>query len=136
MRVLTAAIVIGPLMLIGGPPAAAQSRLAPGSSAPVQSAPVAGSSTVDRDTYAHEARDAVQQWRRKLRDFSKQAKAEGEKAGSATENGLNEAWAKADAASRKLQNVGAESWATAKTSYEQASRELAAAWDKMRRSGN
>ena len=136
MRILAAAIVIGPLMLVGGLPAAAQSTLAPGSSAPVQSAAAAGSSAVDRDTYAHEACDAVQEWRRKLRDFSEQAKVEGAKAGSATEKGLNEAWAKADAASRKLQNIGAESWASAKTSYEQASRELAAAWDRIRSRGN
>jgi len=132
MRILTAAVVIGPLMLMGGPSIAAQSRPTPGSSAPAQSAAAAGSSTADRDTYAHEARDAMQHWRRKLRDFGAQAKAEGEKAGSATEKDLNEAWAKANAASRKLQNVGAKSWASAKTSYEQASRELASAWDKDR----
>jgi cell division septum initiation protein DivIVA len=135
MRILTAAVVIGPLMLIGGPPAAAHSTRAPGSSAPTQSAAVAGSSTIDRDSYAHEARDAVRHWQRKLRDFRKQAKADGEKAGSATEKGLHEAWAKADAASRKLQNIGAKNWAKAKTSYEQASRELTAAWDKDRPRG-
>jgi hypothetical protein len=50
----------------------------------------------------------------------------------AAKNDLNKAWTKAKAASSRLQTAGAEGWASAKTSFEEASRELADAWDKIR----
>jgi hypothetical protein len=130
MRMLTASIVIGPLVLIGALPAAGQSTLALGSGAPVQLA-AGGDSTADRDTYTQKARDEMQEWQRKLHDFSEKAEAKGKEAGNAAENDLNKAWAQAEAASRKLQTVGAESWESAKTSFEEASRELADAWHKV-----
>jgi hypothetical protein len=130
MRILPAAIVIGTLMLIGGLPAAGQSTLTLGSGAPVQLA-AGGDSTADRDTYTQKARDEMQEWQRKLHDFSAKAEAKGQEAGNAAENDLNKAWAQAEAASRKLQTVGAESWESAKTSFEEASRELADAWHKI-----
>jgi hypothetical protein len=132
MRILTASIVIGPLVLIGTLPAAAgQSTLALGSGTPVRLA-AGGDSTADRDTYTQRARDEMQEWQRKLHDFSEKAEAKGKEAGNAAENDLNKAWTKAEAASSKLQTVGAESWESAKTSFEEASRELADAWHKIR----
>jgi hypothetical protein len=133
MRMLTASIVIGPLMLIGALPAAAgQSTLALGSGAPVRLAAGSNDTPVDRDTYTQQARDKMQEWQRKLHDFSEKAEAKGKEAGNAAENDLNKAWTKAEAASSKLQTVGAESWESAKTSFEEASRELADAWHKIR----
>ncbi len=41
---------------------------------------------------------------------------QGEEAGNAAEVDLNKAWTKAEAASRKLQTVGADGWESAKTS--------------------
>ena len=73
----------------------------------------------------------MQEWQRKLHDFSEKAAAKGKEAGNAAENDLNKAWTKADAASRKLQTVGAEGWESAKTSFEKASHELADAWHKI-----
>ena len=106
MRIFTASIVIGPLMLIGAlPTAAGYSTLAIGSGAPVRLA-AGGDSTADRDTYTQKARDEMQGWERKLRDFSEKAKAKGKEAGNAAENDRN----KAEAASRKLETVGAEGW--------------------------
>lgn len=78
------------------------------------------------------ARDEMQEWRRKLHDFSAKAEANGKEAGNAAETDLNKAWTKTEAASRKLETVGAEGWDHAKTSFEKASRELADAWDKVR----
>jgi carboxypeptidase C (cathepsin A) len=130
MRMLTVSIVIGPLVLIGALPAAGQSTLTLGSGASVQLA--AGDSTADRDTYTQRARDEMQEWQRKLHDFSKRAVAKGKEAGSAAENDLNKTWTKAEAASRKLQTVGAEGWVSAKTSFEKASHELADAWHRIR----
>ena len=131
MRMLTVSIVIGPLVLIGALPAApGQSTLALGSGAPVLLA--AGNDTpADRDTYTQQARDKMQEWQRKLHDFSEKAEAKGKEAGDAAGNDLNKAWTKAKAASSKLQTVGAESWESAKTSFEEASRELADTWHKI-----
>ena len=118
MRMLTASIVIGPLVLIGALPAVAgQSTLALGSGVPVLLA--AGNDTpADRDAYTQQARDKMQEWQRKLHDFSEKAEAKGKEAGNAAGNNLNKAWTKAEAASSKLQTVGAESWEGAKTSFE------------------
>jgi hypothetical protein len=128
MRILTASIVIGPLLLIGALPAAAGSAFAPGSSASVRLA--AGDDTTDRDTYAHEAQDQMQEWQRKLHEFGEKTETTGKAAGTAAGNDLDTAWTKAEAASRKLQSVGAEGWESAKSSYEEASHELAETWHK------
>ena len=131
MRILSAAMVIGPLVLIGALHAAAgQSTLALGSGAPIQLA-AGGDSTADRDTYTQKARDEMQEWQRKLHDFSEKVVAKGKEAGNATENDLHEAWTKAEAASRQLQTVGAEGWESARTSFEKASHELAETWHKI-----
>ncbi|HXQ52184.1 MAG TPA: hypothetical protein VN802_13905 [Stellaceae bacterium] len=132
MRILAASIVIGPLMLVGALPAGAgPSTLSLGSGAPVRLA-AAGDATSDRDTYMQKARDDMQEWQRKLHDFSANVEAKGKEAGAATEADLNRAWTKAEAASRQLQTVGAEAWDNAKSSYEKATRELADAWNKAR----
>jgi hypothetical protein len=131
MRILSAAMVIGPLVLIGALHAAAgQSTLALGSGAPIQLA-AGGDSTADRDTYTQKARDEMQEWQRKLHDFSEKVVAKGKEAGNATENDLHEAWTKAEAASRQLQTAGAEGWESARTYFEKASHELAETWHKI-----
>jgi hypothetical protein len=129
MRMLTVSIVIGPLVLIGALPAAGQSPLALGSGAPVPLA-AGADSAADRDTYTQMARDKMQEWQRKLHDFSARAAAKGKQLDNAAENDLNKAWTRAKAASSSLQAVGAEGWESAKTSFEEASRELADAWDQ------
>ena len=131
MRMLTVSIVIGPLLLIGALPAAGQATLALGSGAPVQLA-AGADSTADRDTYTQKAREEMQEWQRKLHDFSEKAAAKGKQLDKAAKNDLNKAWTKAKAASSRLQTAGAEGWASAKSSFEEASRELADAWDKIR----
>jgi uncharacterized membrane protein len=131
MRIITTSIVIGSLMLIGALPAAGQSNPAPATSAPVGLA-AGGNTPADRDTYTQQARDEMQKWQRKLHDFSEKAEAKGKEAANAAENDLNAAWTKAEAASRRLQTVGAEGWDRARTSFEQASRDLAAAWGRVR----
>jgi hypothetical protein len=130
MRGFTAAIVIGPLMLSG----ALASAAGQSSSFNTQNQLVASSdSTADRDTYTQRARGEMQEWQRKLHDFSEMAKANGQKAGKAAENGLTAAWAKTEAEARRLQSASADGWESAKSSYEKASHELADAWDKARR---
>ena len=129
MRILTASIVIGLLVPIGAQFASAGQSI--DSHTSIQLA-VGGDSTGDRDTYIQEARDEMQEWQRKLHDFSEKAKAKGQAAGNATEIDLNKAWTRAEAEARKLPTAGAEGWKSAKTSFEKASRELANAWDNIR----
>jgi hypothetical protein len=129
MRILVTSIVIGLLVPMGAQLASADQ--------PIRSRPsiqlaAAGASTGDRNTYVQKTRDEMQEWQRKLHDFSEKAKAKGQAAGSAAKIDLNKAWVRAEAEARKLPTVGAEGWGSAKTSFEQASRELASAWDKIR----
>jgi hypothetical protein len=132
MRISTVSIVIASFMLIGALPAAAgQPELVLGSTAPIRLA-ASSDSTGDRDTYTQKARDEMREWQRKLINFTEKTEAKGKEASSAAENDLHKAWTKADAASRELQTVSAEGWKGAKTSFENAVRELADAWDKVR----
>jgi len=130
MRTLTAAIVVVPLMLMAAVAALGQSAVAPGSDASVRST-ASSNSTVDRDTYTHEAQASMQEWQRKLHEFGEKTEAEGKEAGDAGKENLNQAWTKTRVASRKLQTVGDEGWESAKASYEKASHGLADTWHKI-----
>jgi hypothetical protein len=129
MRILTASIVIGPLMLVGTLPAAAGPAIA--ADAPVRLA-AGDASTADRDTYTQRARNEMQEWQRKLHDFDERAEAKGQKAGDAAEHDLHAAWKRVEAAGHKLQTASAEGWESAKVSFEKASHDLAETWDKVR----
>jgi hypothetical protein len=131
MRIVAASIAIGSLILIGALPAAGQSSPAPAASAPVGLVG-GGNTTADRATYTQKARDDMQEWQRKLHEFSQRAEANGKVAGDAADTDLHQAWTRTEAASRRLQTVGAEGWDRARASFEQASRHLAAAWDRVR----
>lgn len=130
MSILTAAIVAGPLMLIGAVSVAAgHPPLASGSISPVRLVGDDGS-TSDRDAYVRKAQTETQDWQRKLHDLGEKATAKGKEAGEATESDLDAAWAKTEAASRKLQTAGAEGWESAKADFAKASHGLAEAWRK------
>jgi hypothetical protein len=129
MRFLFVSIVIGPLMLFGALPADAGQSIS--SNTPIQLAAV-GDSTADRDTYTQKTRDAMNEWQRKLHDFSEKAKAKGQEEGKVAENELNAAWTKAEAEQHKLETASAEGWESAKTSFEKASCDLKEVWDKIR----
>ena len=125
MKFLAVAIVVGPLMLIGALPARALDT-----DAPVRL--TATDDTTDRDTYAQQARDDMQEWQRKLQAFTKESASGATGAETVAEHDLNVFRIEAEAASRKLQTVSADGWASAKTSYEKASQDLAKAWHKVR----
>jgi hypothetical protein len=128
MRIFTASIIAGSLMLVGGLPAAGQSN------SPAAPVPLAAGNetTTDRDSYTHRATGEMQDWQQKVQDFGEKAKAKGQEAGDATATAVNSAWARTQAAGRKLQEAGADGWEGAKASYEQATHKLADAWDKVR----
>lgn len=131
MRILTAAIIFTPLMLIGALPALAGQpvSLSP-PNAPVRLA-ADTASTTDRDTYMQRAKDELQEWQRKLHDFGEQAKAKGQTTSNSSGDELNEAWSKTEAASHRLQTASADGWESAKISFEKASQNLADAWHKI-----
>ena len=131
MKLLTAAIVIGPLALLGALPAAADpSTRDHRAHATVQLA-VAGDPAGDRDSYSQKARDDMQEWQRKLHDFGDKTEAKGKEVGNAANDDLNRAWSKAKEASDKLQTMSADGWDSAKASFERASHELADSWHKV-----
>jgi hypothetical protein len=130
MRISSALIIIGPVMLIGALPAVGKPALRIGSEAPTRLA-AGDDAAADRNTYVRKAQDEMQEWQRKLHEFGEQAEAKGREADSAAEKGLNDAWIKAKDASGKLQAVGTEGWQSAKASYEKATHDLAEAWRKI-----
>jgi len=131
MKLLTASIVLGPLMLFGALPAAADHSTLDRRAGVAAQLAVAGDPAGDRDGYTQKARDDMQEWQRKLHDFGDQAEAKGKAAGNAANDDLNQAWTKAKAASDKLQTMSAEGWDSAKASFEKASHELADSWHKV-----
>ena len=133
MRILTAAIVIGPLMLIGALSALADPSISSGT--PLRLAAggdtTSDDTTSDRQTYTQKAREDMQEWQRKLHDLGASAEAKGQEGGTAAERDLNEAWTRTEAASRQLQTVGDEGWESAKATYAKASHDLAEAWHRV-----
>jgi hypothetical protein len=131
MKLVIAAAVIGPLMLFGALPAAADpSSLDLRAGTAVRLA-ATGDPAIDHDSYTQKARDDMQDWQRKLREVGDRAEAKGKAAGTAADDGLNQAWTKAKTASDRLQTIGSEGWDSAKTSFEQASHDLAESWHKV-----
>lgn len=85
----------------------------------------------DRDGYVHQVQTRMQEWRRKLYGFSEIAEAKREEAGTIADDDLNQAWTKAEAASRKLQSASGDNWDSAKTAFEAAAHDLAVSWQKI-----
>jgi hypothetical protein len=131
VKLLTAAIVIGPLALLGALPAAADPSTRDHRARATAQLAVAGDPAGDRDSYSQKARDDMQEWQRKLHDFGDKTEAKGKQVGNAANDDLNQAWSKAKEASDKLQTMGADGWDSAKASFERASHELADSWHKV-----
>ncbi len=127
MRIVTASIIVVPLLLIGVLPAAAFPPSPVGAAIQVAEG---SAGTSDRDTYAQKARNEMTEWQKKLHDVIDKAKVTGQEIGDATEAGLNAAWAKAQSAAQTLQAATADGWESAKSAYETAARDLSDAWAK------
>ena len=94
-------------------------------------AAAAGTPATGRDAYLRTVQQEMRDWQGKLRDAGETAVAGGRQAGSAAEAGLHDAWTKTEAASHRLQTASTEGWDGAKASYEEAARDLAAAWHRV-----
>lgn len=127
MRILTASLAVGSLMLLGVMHVAAAQPTAPD---PKTQLAADATSPGDRNTYTRTMQDYMQEWQQKVRDFDEVARAKGRQADIATADTLNAAWAKTQVEAGKVSVATTEGWASAKASYEYASRQLANAWDK------
>jgi hypothetical protein len=129
VRLFSASIVVGSLMLIGALPAGADQQ---GSSNAHTQWTAVGGSSADHDTYAQKVRGDMQDWQQRLQAFGEKAKSQGRQADNATANALNAAWSRTQEGAHKLQTATAEGWESAKASYEKASNDLAGAWARIR----
>jgi hypothetical protein len=134
MRILPTSTIVGSFLvigLIGTLPAAGQSIQPPQPAASSRMAAVADWKT-ERDAYVQKARDEVQEWQRKLHDFSEKTRTKTSETSIMAQNDFNAAWKETEDAFHKLETVRAEDWESAKTSYNKASLKLAAIWDKIK----
>jgi hypothetical protein len=134
MRILPASTVVGSFLLIGligTLPAAGQSIQPPQPAASSRMAAATDWKT-ERDTYVQKAREEVQEWQRKLHDFSEKTRTKTSEAGITAQSDFNTAWKETEDAFRKLETVRAEDWESAKMSYNKASLKLAAIWEKIK----
>lgn len=127
MRFLVVSIVAA---LASAVPAAAQSNPGSGSGAVVRLATAHGSAA-DRETYTRKARGDMQDWQRKLHAFGKKIRAKAMQAHNSAGGDLDRAWARAEAASRRLETASSADWNRAKTSFKRASHRLDLAWRKI-----
>jgi hypothetical protein len=128
MKNLIASVMAGSLVLMAALPGAGQA-------ARLVSNVSVHDSTNDRRTYIQGARREVEQWRQKLHDFSDSARAKATEANATALDDLTRAWTRTEAASRRLENAGANDWRSAKISYRTASRKLVLAWHKISPTG-
>jgi hypothetical protein len=124
VRIFIAAIMIGPLMLIGALPASGQSPA-------VRSAVPGNDANADRQSYARRAQDDMLLWRERLEALNSTLSAGRSKGLNSAEKDLDAAWTASEVEARRLQTAGAADWALAKQAYEKASRDLAVAWDRI-----
>jgi hypothetical protein len=120
-------------LLIAASPAVGQTFLPYASGPPLHLA--AGSFDAKKDAYMQKAKTEMLEWQQKLKDFGETADARGQEAATATKNGLQLAWSKTQAESRKLETASAEGWESAKSSYEKASQSLKDSWRKSHPEG-
>jgi hypothetical protein len=125
MKHLAASVMAGSLVLMAALPAAGQSARLVDSNASVRD------SGSERGTYIQRVRSEVKEWRRKLHGFSASARARATEANKVVADNLTTAWTLTEAASRRLQNAGADDWPSAKASYNAASQKLTLAWHKV-----
>lgn len=116
-----AAVVVSMLVALGVPPAAGQAAAPPGMAA----AP-------NRGSYLQRAEAELDGWRMRLDGMEDKAEATGQAAATAAEADLRTAWVRTEAGARNLRTATAAEWDEARSSYEQASRDLQRAWDKSR----
>lgn len=114
------AAVVGLLALGAGPSAVAQPAAA------VALAPA------DRGAYLDRVDAEMGRWRLKMDGMAEKAKAMDQAAATAAEAELADAWRHVEARATTLKTATDAEWSEARSAFEQASQDLARAWDKTR----
>ena len=90
-----------------------------------------GSFSAKKDEYVQRSKAELLEWQEKLKSFGETVDAKGQQATAATKAGLQQAWAKTELESRKLETASADGWESAKSSFERASQNLKDTWHKV-----
>jgi hypothetical protein len=127
MGIPAVSILVGMLMLGATQVAIGQSNPSGGQS----QSTAGGSPAADRDSFTQKVHAKMVEWELKMQRFTEKSVAAGQKATTATANGLTKAWDKTQEAARNVQSATTKTWDKARDGFDKASRELSDAWDKV-----
>ncbi len=135
MKILLAALVVGPFVLAG----TAQAGVTPSNSlrgiaCTIHLADV--ESPADRKTYVLKKEARMEEWRSKINHFAERTQENATAAGDAASHEIQGAWRHVEQASSALDAAGDDGWDKAKAAFEQASRDLEATWARVGPSKN
>jgi hypothetical protein len=130
MKILLAALVVGPIVLAG----AAQAEVTPsnplrGSASTIHLA--AAENPVDRKTYVQTKDAGMAQWRSRIDAFAARTQAKATAADQAVSGEIQGAWSHVERASSALDAAGVDGWDNAKAAYERASQDMEATWARI-----
>ena len=134
MRTVATRRLMGVLVLLGGAAVASAMPNSPARSAPVLVADTNDFATT-RDAYLTKAQDELQSWQQRIDQWTDQAKTKGSAAGNEAQRNLDKAWVDVKANWRKLQAAAPQAWDQARASFEDASKRMKSAWEKIEPQG-
>jgi hypothetical protein len=117
------------LILMTALPAVGQTFFPYASGVPLQLV-AEGSFDAKKDEYVHKSKTEMQEWQEKMKDFGQKADGKGQQAAATSKTALQQAWAKTEVESRKLEAAGADGWENAKNAFEKASQNFKDSWRK------
>ncbi len=130
MKILLAALVVGPFVLAGTAHAGV-TLFSPlrGDASTIHLA--AAENPVDRKAYVQTKDAGMARWRSRIDDFTARTQAKATSTDRAASREIQGAWRHVERASRALDAAGVEGWDNAKAAYEGASRDLEATWARV-----
>jgi hypothetical protein len=130
MKILLAALVVGPFVLAGTAQAGV-TLLNPLRASASTIHLAAAENPADRKTYVQTKDAGMAQWRRRIEDFAARTQAKATAADRAALREIQSAWSHVEQASSALDAAGEDGWDKAKAAYERASPDLEATWARV-----
>ncbi|RBP10415.1 hypothetical protein DFR50_11986 [Roseiarcus fermentans] len=135
MKIMLAALVIGPIVLAGTAQAGSTpSNPLRGIASTIHLA--AAENPTDRKTYVQTKDAGMAQWRSTIDDFATRTQAKATAADEAASREIQGAWDHVERASSALDVAGEDSWDSAKAAYERSFHDLEATWARVGSSRN
>ena len=122
-------LVFGTVLLGSGAGAFAEASYGMNSAVVLAADNPADSAT--HDEYMRKAQDEFQSWRQRMNDWSAEAKAKGGDISQQARENLNKAWSEVQVDWKKLQGSAPSGWDRAHDAFDEASRRLKSAWEKI-----